>query len=104
MLLSDDNLTISEHRKSTFSIRFSEDRTLAMSYNLRTLAALPTKYQDYMKFISPDSATAVRLEKHNESTDFSYWSPRGLLQGAALRLHQVRSYQPAASIDFISMD
>jgi hypothetical protein len=41
-LLPDCNLlTISKHRKPTFSIRFSEDRTTTMPYNLRTLAALP---------------------------------------------------------------
>jgi len=41
MLLPDCNLIVSKHQKPTFSIRFSEDKTLAMSYNLRTLAALP---------------------------------------------------------------
>ena len=41
-LLPDCNLLIiSKHRKPTFSIRFSEDRTTTMPYNLRTLAALP---------------------------------------------------------------
>jgi hypothetical protein len=84
------------NQETTFSMRFKEDSTLAMSYNRRTLAASPILGSEfYLDRGKHSHKHGIKGKKENACTNFSYCSQHALLQGEALQPHQVRSSQPA---------